>query len=72
MMAWELKQIIMRRMSDDGGGDCSIVTGGEIRIFFFLLDAGKKVSSVFVIIGKREMVEVDYRKHIVYFFHQDE
>ena len=35
MMAWELKQIIMRRMSDDGGGECSIVTGGEIGIFFF-------------------------------------
>ena len=37
MMAWELKQIIMRRMSDDGGGDCSIVTGGEIGIFSFCL-----------------------------------
>ena len=33
-----------------------------------MLVAGKKVSSVFVIIGKREMVEVDYRKHIFCFF----
>ena len=37
MMAWELKQIIMRRMSDDGGGDCSIVTREEIEIFSFCL-----------------------------------
>ena len=34
MMAWELKQIIMRRMSDDGGRDCSIFIGGEIGKFF--------------------------------------
>ena len=27
--------MFFNRMSDDGGGDCSIVTGGEIGIFFF-------------------------------------
>ena len=36
--------------------------------FFFLLPTGKKVSSFFMIIGKREMVEVDYKKQIFCFF----
>ena len=36
--------MFFNRMSDDGGGDCSICTGGEIGKFsFFLLVAGKKV-----------------------------
>ena len=42
--------MFFNRMSDGGGGDCSIGIGGEIGKFsFLLLVAGKKMFSVAVI-----------------------
>ena len=57
--------MFFNRMSDDGGGDCSIFTRVEVGRFFILLVAGKMV--FLVIIGKRDMVEVDYTKQIFSF-----